>query len=87
MTVNTCGRTDIDELLSESGILTYTKLKHTPFLVFLESNGDVRVILVDSAKKLRAFPLDTKIMVQWKGQWESNFFQLTVGDVVSRLKE
>jgi len=77
--VITSGRTDVKEYFQESGIREYKKLKHTPLLVFLRGEGVVEVEILECADKLLAYPNDTKVMGQWKGEWKSDFFQFTVG--------
>ena len=85
MSIETCGRTDLDELFRGSGLLEYKRLSHTPFLAFIERGGDVIVEIVDSARKAALLPADTKLMVQWQGQWRSDYFQLTAGDVAAAM--
>lgn len=57
------------------------KLKHNPFIVF--DSGAVSVI--DDLPTLMLFPDETQVMVQWPGQWRSDFFTFTVGDVRKAL--
>lgn len=80
----TTGRSDCTDLFIKSGIFESDKLPHTPFLVFRidEKNPDptVEVILVKSAADLLTWQDDTQVMVQWPGQWRSDFFHFTVGD-------
>lgn len=79
--VITEGRTDIDDLFRISGVLTWTKLNHTPFLAFVVEGQTVSVRIVKNATKLLELTDETKVMVQWKGDWNSDFFHFTVGDV------
>lgn len=74
------GRTDLEDLFKLSGILRFKRLQHTPFLAFIGSDP-VKVQIIESADKLLNLPDETPVMVQWSGQWRSDFFQLTVGDV------
>jgi len=85
--IKTAGRTDLEDLFEQSDILRSSRLKHTPFLVFSELiDGDVRVEIVESAKQLVAeYAPDTPVMVQWRGQWSSDFFQMTVADVIAAI--
>jgi hypothetical protein len=78
--ITTTGRKDVDSFFSKSGVLNY-KNPHTPFILFVEKNNDVEVEIVDKASDLLAYPDNYKIMSQWKGEWKSDFFQYTVGDV------
>lgn len=81
MKIVTDGRTDIKDLFKISGILEASKLNHTPFLAFIASGDKVTVEIVNSAKKLLTYPNPTPVMVQWRGQWSSDFFRFTVKDV------
>jgi hypothetical protein len=85
-TIKTAGNTDTRDLFAKSDVLTSSQLRHTPFIVFVHGlDGSIRVELVSSAKKLvgARYPSTTRVMVQWKGQYSSDFFQCTVGDVTA----
>ena len=43
------------------------------------------VVIVDSIHGLLEYPDDTPVMVQWKGNWRSDFFKFDVYDVKSYL--
>lgn len=86
-TVVTAGRTDLDDYFRLSGVLTYKRLNHTPFLVFEERDSEVVVQIVYSARELLNFPKETKVMGQWRGEWRSYFFQFTVSDVQAFMAE
>jgi len=81
------GRTDVKEYFQKSGIREYKKLKHTPLLVFLRGEGIVEVNILDCADELLAYPNDTKVMGQWKGEWRSDFFQFTVRQFRDHIAE
>ncbi len=86
MDIVTTGRTDLEDLFKLSGILEYKDLSHTPFLVFSATEDAVAVDIISSARKLVGnYPDHARVMVQWKGQWRSDFFQMTVGDVRQAL--
>ncbi len=85
MKVKLAGRTDLADLFKLSEILR-TKLVHTPFLVFKETEDGLEVEIVDQASALRGYPRSTKVMVQWRGDWRSDFFQMTVGDVLDAME-
>lgn len=76
-------RTDTADLFQKSGVLTFTKLQHTPFLVFIERDEGVEIRIVDSAAKLMLLPVPsgTPVMVQWSGRWSSDFFKTTIGEI------
>ena len=78
--VFTAGRTDLKDFFEKSGNFSGAKLTHTPFLVFLEEEGAIRVKIVDSADQLLTFSDETSVMGQWQGNYRSDFFQFTVGD-------
>lgn len=72
-------RTDIDRLFEMTETLSSRKLVHTPFIVLDDKEG---VTLCRSAEELVAkFPLDTKILKQWKGEWSSDFLVMDVLDI------
>jgi hypothetical protein len=79
--ISTAGRSDVDDYFRKSGVLTARKLPHTPFLVFVENANDIEVRIVDNVHSLLGHADSTKVMGQWSGQWRSDFFQFTVGDV------
>lgn len=81
MGVVTTGRTDVEAYFEQSGIRESKKLKHTPLLVFVEDGHTVEVKIVDNAAALLTYPDRTKVMGQWRGQWRSDFFQFTVGQL------
>lgn len=81
MDVITSGRTDLAEYFKLSGIREHRKLTHAPFLVFIASANTVEVRIVDNAKKLLEYPDATQVMGQWRGEWKSDFFRFTVGDL------
>ena len=84
--VLTQGRKDTDAYFRLSGVLTQI-LNHTPFLVFVIKGDTVDVHIVGSALALYKYPPDTQVMGQWKGEYHSDFFQFTVGDVLNALNE
>ena len=78
------GRSECIDLFIKSGIFDASKLPHTPFLAFRvnENTEDptVEIVLVKSAADLLTWPDDTQVMVQWPGQWRSDFFHFKVGE-------
>jgi hypothetical protein len=76
----TAGRTDTKDLFEIGDPFQLERLNHTPFLVFVEDGDTIHVEIVNSKKKLLAYPDETKVMVQWRGEFSSDFFQFTVGD-------
>ena len=67
-------------------MLECSKLHHTPFLAFIESDDAIQVRIVYSAKELLTLPDDTPIMGQWKGEWIVTTFSLLPGNIVNSSK-
>ena len=86
MNLQTAGRTDLDDYFKLSDIREKKKHVHNPFLVFVKSKSGIKVELVYCAKELLNYPPSTKIMVQWAGQYSSDFFQFTIGDLKKHIK-
>src|SRR4030042_710517 len=85
--VITTGRTTINDLFIKSNVLSSEKLRHHPFIVFRDDGDFMNVIIVNNAKGLLEFSDETKVMVQWKGKWTSDFFHFIIGDLKKYLKE
>lgn len=75
------GRDDLADYFQKSGIREYKKLQHAPFVVMIPGEDSVDVDIVDNAKKLLAFADDTPVLAQWRGEWRSDFFRFTVGQL------
>lgn len=94
MAIVTAGRTDLEDFFKLSGVISSSKLNHTPFLVFETVDDNIVVIIVTSVKELLRndmvgfrFLDDTPVMCQWRGQWRSDYFRFTVGDVRKYMAE
>lgn len=59
------------------------RLTQMPLLAFVVSDGSVKVEIFDRARDALNLPDETKLMTQWPGQWRSDWFQLTVGELRS----
>ena len=73
----------------DSGDLKYSlnvKLNHTPFIVIDEDNNSVDVVskVSDLISKFGSKP-DTKVLIQWRGTWNSDFFTFTVGELQDEI--
>lgn len=78
-------RKDFDTMWRNTDILNCRELSHTPFIVLDEKNG---ITLCKNAPELvRDFSPSTIVLIQWRGQWKSDFILLDVGDVILALKE
>ena len=75
-------RTDCREFFAKSDVLSERR-PHHHFLVFVKSKHSVTVRMVDAARKLDAFEDDCVVLVQWPGQWRSDWFRTTVGAILS----
>jgi hypothetical protein len=67
----TAGRTDTKDLFERGEPFQWERLRHTPFLVFVEEDDTIRVEIVNSKKQLLTYPDETKVMVQWRGEFSS----------------
>lgn len=85
MQIRIPGRTDTDDFFGHSGVLQGPK-PHTPFLVFIAAaDGAVEISIVDRASDLAVYPRETPVMAQWMGKFRSDYFKLTVGEVLDAL--
>lgn len=82
--VKGAGRSDIADLLTKSGVFDGQKLVHHPFLVFVVTNDGtqdmVEVKIAKTPSELLIYPDDCEVMVQWPGQFRSDFFHFKVVD-------
>lgn len=79
--METSGRTE------KSGLRDYSRLRHTPLLVFVVADDMVKVDIVSTLEGALWYSDDTKVMGQWRGEWSSDFFQFTVGQLREHIKE
>ena len=73
------GRTDLNDFFTQSGVFHGEPLIHTPLLVFVATQDAVEVRILHMPSELLAFPDETPVMGQWRGEWRSDYFQFTVG--------
>jgi len=80
--INGC-RTDLQNFFDNS--LKYdinVKLNHTPFIVVNEENNSLDIVhKVSTLLENFGDKPETKVIIQWKGQWNSDFFTFTVGEL------
>jgi hypothetical protein len=77
------GRTDLEDLRALY-LPTLHRMKDLPlypYLVFIEEGEVVAIKILYKTRELLELPDDTRVMLQWPGQWRSDWFQLTVGDI------
>jgi len=81
--VITDGRTDLDHLFKAGPVLYHGKLVNTPYLAFThdEKTGKVTVVICRYITELFMYPPDTRVMVQWPGQWSTDYFHMSIRDV------
>lgn len=81
------GAGQVDAMLSKSGLVDQPVLKHQPILMIIrEANANaVRIVLVNNAHRAAEFPRDTALLWQWPGQYRSDFFNMTAGDIADHL--
>jgi len=80
--VRTSGRRMTEDFFTKSGILSKEgELTHNPILAFVCDGGEVEVRILDTPLEAAYLPDDTKIMAQWPGQWRSDWFQGTAGEL------
>jgi hypothetical protein len=88
MDVETSGRApDADFWRLFGPTLLKQRLTHTPILAFPVTNDAVKVEVYDKARDALTLPDNTPLMVQWPGQWRSDWFQLTVGELRAAATE
>lgn len=81
--VITSGREDLENLWEKSEVFSHTKREQHPFLVFIESEDKIKVLIVKTIDKLLGLniPKSTRIMVQWEGTWKSDFFHFNFKEI------
>lgn len=76
------GRTDTDDFFAKSGYFKYPNRKAAiPFLVLRGTEKAVAIVLVHYVRDLLTYDDEAIVMSAWVGQYSSDFFQYTVGDV------
>jgi hypothetical protein len=71
-----------EDFFTKSGILTRDgELTHNLILAFVCDGGEVEVKVLGSPLEACYLPDATPIMAQWPGQWKSDWFQGTVGEL------
>jgi len=62
-------------------VFAYRKLTQTPLLAFVETASGVEVRILTKPVDVLDLPDATKIAGQWSGEWRSDFFAFTAGEV------
>jgi len=77
MKVITSGRKANDEFF-EGGL---EGGKSYPFLIFSQKECTVEVVQTTKVTEVLSYPDETMVMKQWPGEWRSDFFQFSVGEM------
>jgi len=82
MKMYTTGREASSEFFEQSGIRDFKKLSHTPILLFFEDHDEheATVEIFQKPQDILEYPDEIQAMMQWRGEWSSDFFKFTVGD-------
>ena len=70
-------RSENDNLFGLSGLLSYKKQVHSPFIVVA---GDT-IVAEPKLRKLLQFDDDCDVIFHWRGQWRSDFFHFKIRDL------
>lgn len=81
------GAGQVDALFTKSGLIDGRALVHHPFLVFVytPTMPGMVVRMVKTVAEVLDYSDDTPAMLQWPGQWRSDWFHFTVGDLRDHL--
>lgn len=82
--IKTIGREDLENLWKNSNILSHFKREHYPFIVFIQKDQEIEVVIYKELSRLISanLPETTRIMVQWKGNWRSDFFHFSLIELI-----
>lgn len=70
-------RRDVQELFDKGPLFGWARMTHTPFLVIEPG----RVTVEEKGENLLRLDDATHVMFQWEGQWRSDWFVFTVGEL------
>lgn len=86
--IATTGRTDLEDFFQMSDLRSAKKLSHTPVLVFTQmGHNTVAVEIVTDPTKLLSYPDHTPAMMQWRGQYRSDFFQFSIRELRAYVQD
>lgn len=72
-----------DDIYVKSDILEEGKKAHSPYLVINPNNGMLEQY--STLREILIFPDETQVLWRWMGQYRSDMFLLTVGQIRSKL--
>ncbi len=70
-----------DAFFEKGDILQWKKLNHTPIIAIIEHKGVVTIRVIQVVSEALELPDNTKLMCQWRGQYNSDYFSFTVEDL------
>jgi len=73
-----------EDLFKLTSILDGEQKKHHPYIVLDKEDNCVTV--TNYLSDLLRYPDDTEVLWQWQGQWRSDFFVVTVGELKQQLE-
>jgi len=87
--IKTIGREDLENLWKNSNILSHFKREHYPFLVFVQKEDEIEVVIYKELNNLICanLPETTRIMIQWGGNWRSDFFHFSLKELINAYNE
>lgn len=62
-------------------VLAYGKLTDTPMLAFVVSGDTLTVEIITKPGDTLKLPDDIQMMGQWRGEWKSDYFSFTAGQL------
>lgn len=74
-----------DELFELTNILSMSEKKHFPYIVLDKKANEVKVVWY--LDKILSLPDDTEVLWQWQGNWSSDFFLTSVGEIRKKISE
>lgn len=79
-------RTDVEEYFRRV-VLAYGKLTDTPLVAFVFRANGIDVEVITKPGQTRFLPDETPMMGQWRGEWRSDYFRFTAGQLKAFVAE
>ncbi len=76
-------RSDVGDFFCQSGVVSLSKLNHTPFIVIDEKNGSVTIERRPD-RLVSDYDPSCTVLCQWRGKYRSDFFTFTVAQFIER---
>jgi hypothetical protein len=74
-------RTDLEDFWPHSGVLADRRRPHHPFLALVVRGDEVTVCVIPKSADARLLPPETVLLAQWEGEFRSDFFRFTAGEL------